>query len=559
MLVTLLSWMGTANASEDHLVGLSFELPPVQHSASPAKVLSQASAIDSPVESHIDSQKAPVTIAALDRYKEPLPPLVVANDLIEQEPKEAAIAEQPIQPAANASDDIALSFDESTLELPKLPELPEKSPERPSSPEPEQAEAAHAPTANTPTEVAYDTLGLDDWIFTGGASSLVAHTVGSAEGTRLPDGGRTRAYYGHVDPGNGVWNMGTFSYQHGASTPEEADEKQLTRLKGQGLALEEQASHLGRKLSLEEKLNGLDLANQAPLAALGKGGYIERLDQAYRLEMRGFEAISWARTRSYIDPDTKQWNAPGLGNNLHTISQDQERRMSAITQALQAYDRNQATGLALAKLETISLDSAGSESADLESADLNKVAAEQPAPTPLSSVAESDLSDLQSDRTPNYSALSFGLPENDQSPSVQVPIANTPTTESHPADTAQLETPVEQAAAIPAQTGVIPEEEVLEEVVLEEVSAESIAAALPVAEPNRTPNRTLDRLLASHEPLPVPEQTPPTADRLRWPTHIEDKIVEKRLVEKRLVEDKIVNLKPSHIDTEQPIETEQPN
>ena len=149
-------------------------------------------------------------------------------------------------------------------------------------------------------------------------------------------------------------------------------------------------------------------------------------------------------------------------------------------------------------------------------------------------------SNLQSDRTPDYSALSFGLPEREPSPSVQVPIANTPTTESHPTNTAQLEAAIEQAAAIPAQTEAVPEEEVLDAVV---VPTESVAAAFPVAEPNHT----LDRLLASHEPLPVPEQAPPTADRLGWPTHIEDK-----LVEKRLVEDKIVNLKPSHIDTEQP-------
>jgi len=181
-------------------------------------------------------------------------------------------------------------------------------------------------------------LVLDDWIFEDGSNSLVARTVGSAEGTRQSDGEHTQAYYGHVDPGNGVWNLGTFSYQHGAESPAAADEKQLKRLKQQGLELASQAIALGIDLSLEEKLNGIDLANQAPLAALDQGGYIERLAQAKRLQMEGTEAILWARTYAYIDPDTRQWNAPGLGNNVHSISQDQQRRISAIAQAMKAYD-----------------------------------------------------------------------------------------------------------------------------------------------------------------------------------------------------------------------------
>ena len=72
-------------------------------------------------------------------------------------------------------------------------------------------------------------LVLDDWIFEDGSNSLVARTVGSAEGTRQSDGEHTQAYYGHVDPGNGVWNLGTFSYQHGAESPAAADEKQKTK------------------------------------------------------------------------------------------------------------------------------------------------------------------------------------------------------------------------------------------------------------------------------------------------------------------------------------------
>ena len=178
---------------------------------------------------------------------------------------------------------------------------------------------------------------LEDWIYEGGSNSLVARTVGSAEGTRKSNGERTKAYYGHVDPGNGVWNLGTFSYQHEASSPEEADEKQLMRLQRQEHQLKEKAALWKVPLSIEVRLNGLDLANQAPLAALDEGGYIERLAEAYASGKSGEAAIVWARTQAYFDPNKQAWDAPGLGNNRYSIQRDQERRIAAINSALQRY------------------------------------------------------------------------------------------------------------------------------------------------------------------------------------------------------------------------------
>lgn len=186
------------------------------------------------------------------------------------------------------------------------------------------------------TPVALEGGNLDS-LFVGGSDSLVARTVGSAEGTRTVEGHRTPAYYGHVDPGNGVWNLGSFSYQHGAKSPDEADARQLKRLKRQAALLEQQATARGLVLTLEETLNGIDLANQAPQAALDRGGYIDWLVEARQMGMTGQEAVLWARTRSFLDPDTKQWNAPGLGNTVHGISRDQDRRMRAIARALAAY------------------------------------------------------------------------------------------------------------------------------------------------------------------------------------------------------------------------------
>lgn len=175
-------------------------------------------------------------------------------------------------------------------------------------------------------------------LFEGNSDSLVAWAVGSAEGTRTPNGAINPAYFGHTDPGNRVWNMGTFSYQHGASTPAEADQKQLARLQNQGDVLRARALKHGLNLTLEETLNGLDLANQSPLAAIGRVGYIERLAEAKANGYEGSEAILVARTRSYINPNTGRWNAPGLGNTEPSIRRDQQRRANAVAQAIAAYE-----------------------------------------------------------------------------------------------------------------------------------------------------------------------------------------------------------------------------
>lgn len=184
-----------------------------------------------------------------------------------------------------------------------------------------------------------------DELFEGGSDSLVAKAVGSAEGTRTPDGGKTWAYHGHVDPGNGAWNMGSFSYQHGATSPDDADRRQLIRLRSQYDIIQkqydsvQQAASTGLRFGLEEQLNGIDLANQAPLAALDRGGYIDRLRQAYAQGLSGSEAVLHARTYAYINPHTNQWDAPGLGNTFDSINRDQARRQDAIYEAIQSHQQ----------------------------------------------------------------------------------------------------------------------------------------------------------------------------------------------------------------------------
>jgi hypothetical protein len=189
------------------------------------------------------------------------------------------------------------------------------------------------------------------WIFDGGPQdSIVAHCIGAAEGTRTAHGGYNRAYKGHVDPGNQVWNLGTYSYQHGASSPAEADRKQFERLQGQAAIQEDQAYALGLEMTLEERLQGLDLANQSPTSGLGSRnrprsrGYIALLVDAKQLGMGGKTIIrdgeamprdiDWARTSSYIDLEANQWTSTGLGATEWETERDQRRRMLACRRAI---------------------------------------------------------------------------------------------------------------------------------------------------------------------------------------------------------------------------------
>ncbi|MBW4694796.1 MAG: hypothetical protein KME27_23860 [Lyngbya sp. HA4199-MV5] len=233
--------------------------------------------------------------------------------------------------SASASTSIALSF-----VPPAAPNAPADSP----APKPIAQQENSTPTV---------AVGQGSDIFAGGSDSLVARTVGHAEGTRTADGNKTRAYYGHSDPGNGVWNLGSFSYQHGAKSPAEADEKQLQRLQRQADVIRQKADSHRLNLSLEEELNAIDLANQAPLAALDTPGYIEWLKKARDRGLTGSDAVLWARTQSYWNPRRNRWEAPGLGNTEDGISHDQNRRLTAIARALGTYQQQAYQQQALAR------------------------------------------------------------------------------------------------------------------------------------------------------------------------------------------------------------------
>lgn len=195
-----------------------------------------------------------------------------------------------------------------------------------------------------------------EWMYEGGDHSLIHLFIGGAEGTRGPNGEYWKAYYGHTDPGNQVWNKGSFSYQHGPNvTPAQADELQLARLRSQARQILQQAASPRLLLTPTAFLNALDLANQSPLAGVGGSGkfgshgFINHL--AWHVESGGArngiytrDDIVFCRVRSYIHPVRGTWTATGLNANYNTdwsdrisrenVWNDQQRRYDAGARAL---------------------------------------------------------------------------------------------------------------------------------------------------------------------------------------------------------------------------------
>jgi hypothetical protein len=158
--------------------------------------------------------------------------------------------------------------------------------------------------------------------------------IGKAEGTVDGHLHPDADYHGHSDPGNGAANLGFFSYQHGASSPQEADQKQLQRLRKAEREIQAQAvGKFGQPLSEAALLTALDLWNQAPLAGQDFVRHLATHDPTP-------EQIVEARAKSYIDPTTGALDAPGLGNSMGNVKADQHRRTKANLSALQLLRRH---------------------------------------------------------------------------------------------------------------------------------------------------------------------------------------------------------------------------
>ena len=152
--------------------------------------------------------------------------------------------------------------------------------------------------------------------------------IGAAEGTRDKDCRPNKHYSGHIDPGNGKANLGSFSYQHGASSPEAADKKQLARLRRAERSIQTQAEQkFDRSLSKAALAIALDLWNQSPKAG---NDFVSHLPSATPTT----EQVVEARSRAYVEPKTGKLDAPGLGDE-RAVRADQKRRTEAVEQSMQ--------------------------------------------------------------------------------------------------------------------------------------------------------------------------------------------------------------------------------
>ena len=152
--------------------------------------------------------------------------------------------------------------------------------------------------------------------------------IGAAEGTRDSNCQPNEYYSGHTDPGNGKENIGTFSYQHGASSPEDADRRQLVRLRGAEKIIQQQAeAKFDRPLSKAATATALDLWNQSPEAG---EDFVRQLPSATPTT----EQLIAARSAAYVNPQTGELDAPGLGD-ASAVEADQRRRTESANETLQ--------------------------------------------------------------------------------------------------------------------------------------------------------------------------------------------------------------------------------
>lgn len=161
--------------------------------------------------------------------------------------------------------------------------------------------------------------------------------IGYAEGNLTIDGKPTQSYYGHIDVGNGKFNLGAFSYQGNAKTPEQADEiweAQLIRVLTKPLS--KLLTGMNKECHTYVVLNVCDLYTQAPLAVVDRGGLLDQLTGvAYVTD----ESIVDYRVLSFYDPVTKKLMAAGFGNDPNRLRRDQVRRVKCIREYLLSSSR----------------------------------------------------------------------------------------------------------------------------------------------------------------------------------------------------------------------------
>jgi hypothetical protein len=169
-------------------------------------------------------------------------------------------------------------------------------------------------------------------------NSIGAIALGAAEGTRTHNGGKTLIWKRHTDPGNGAENKGTFAWQLGAKTPEEADLKGLARLRYEAIPyLIQQAEQQEVGFDISTLVHGADLWNQSPDAG---ADFVKNLNRCLHRDLQDDDAIILcARIESFYNPETLELEASGFDSDPQQLEQDQIRRMQAIQQVLKQHQQ----------------------------------------------------------------------------------------------------------------------------------------------------------------------------------------------------------------------------
>lgn len=152
---------------------------------------------------------------------------------------------------------------------------------------------------------------------------ILKKAIGRAEGTRDRNGNPTAAYGGHTDPGNGKANLGSFSYQHGASSPGEADQKWLAVLRKAEPGIQAQAiAKFGQPLSKAALVAALDAYTQSPDAGKRFVPHLSTNDPTPA-------QIIAARTEALNE------SRRVLGGGPLNVPADQQRRVNRLLEQLQ--------------------------------------------------------------------------------------------------------------------------------------------------------------------------------------------------------------------------------
>lgn len=168
-------------------------------------------------------------------------------------------------------------------------------------------------------------LEVTDWV--------LKRAIGRAEGTRDRNGNLNQAWHGHNDPGwrGRCQNIGSFSYQHCANNPEEADRRWLNVLRNtaEPFIQNRAKEKFGVPLSSAALVVGLDAWTQSPDAGRR---YVKHLSSPDPNPGQLIEARVAALNESRDEIGGPSW---------FKVGPDQHRRVTAILGQLEILHKEQ--------------------------------------------------------------------------------------------------------------------------------------------------------------------------------------------------------------------------